>query len=57
MVILLYRGEGRLRRGAHGTVLLGKVRLGHVWCIGEGIQEGNALMPCQNEAAAWLWLD
>ena len=32
--------QGGLRRGAYGTVLLGKVCYGRVWCIGEGMQEG-----------------
>jgi hypothetical protein len=36
--------QGGLRRGAYGTVLLGKVCYGRVWCIGEGMQEGNALI-------------
>jgi hypothetical protein len=35
--------QGGLRRGADGTVLLGKVCYGRVWCIGEGMQEGHAL--------------
>ena len=36
--------QGGLRRGAYGTVLLGKVCYGRVWCIGEGMQEGHALI-------------
>jgi hypothetical protein len=36
--------QGGLRRGAHGTVLLGRACYGRAWCIGEGMQEGHALM-------------
>ena len=39
--------QGGLRRGAHGTVLLGKVCYGRAWCIGEGMQEGHALILLQ----------
>ena len=38
MVVLVCRGE--LRRGARGTVLLGKACYGRAWCMGEGVQEG-----------------
>ena len=44
--------QGGLRRGAYGTVLLGKVCYGRVWCIGEGMQEGHALISPQHHACA-----
>jgi hypothetical protein len=41
--------QGGLRRGAYGTVLLGKACYGRAWCIGEGMQEGRALI----QQGAW----
>jgi hypothetical protein len=40
VVVLVYRGGCAV----HGTVLLDKVCYGRVWCIGEGMQEGHALI-------------
>jgi hypothetical protein len=37
--------QGGLRRGAHGAVLLWGVVGARVVCVGEGMQEGHALIP------------
>jgi hypothetical protein len=45
--------QGGLRRGACGTVYLGRVCYGRVWCIGEGMQEGHALICIVLLRAVW----